>query len=181
MARAKKKAVAELGQPATEQPTLTAADFNPAEFDPAIKAAAIVQDVANSTHLPAEREAAHENGHSARFAPHRQDGQSHADAVGRRAGYSAAGMTDVVAGVRLREHQNPYLSTIKFDEKPSDEVKSKLKEHGFRWNQDNKEWIRPIEYETRVQDRILAERAFEEVAKMVRDERGIAHSYGGVA
>lgn len=178
MARTRKKAAAaELGQPATEQALPADTSFNPADFDPAMKAAAAVQEA----HPPAEREAAHENGHSARFASHRQEGQSHADAVGRRAGYSAAGMTDVVAGVRLREHQNPYLSTIKFDEKPSDEVKSKLKEHGFRWNQDNKEWIRHIEYETRVQDRILAERAFEEVAKMVRDERGIAHSYGGVA
>lgn len=166
--------------------------FNPAEFDPAYRpesetqaepshqAATIVQQVADSTRLPEdmERQAAHENGHAARHE-HRAEGQSHAEAVGRRPGYSAAGMTDVVAGVKLKEHQHPYLSVIRFDEKPSDQVREKLREAGFNWNSENKEWVRPIRFDSRAQDRLNAERVFEDVAKTVREERGISHGYGG--
>lgn len=130
---------------------------------------------------PAELEAAHENGHAARHAPHREGGQSHAEAVGRKPGYSAAGITDAVAGVRLREHQNPYLSVIKFDEKPSDAVIEFMGDSGFRWRSENKEWTRPIHFDTRQQDRLHAERTFEEACRMVREAKGITHSFGGAA
>lgn len=104
--------------------------------------------------------------------------QTFAEKVGKSSGYSAAGITDVVAGVRLREHQNPYLSIIAFQEKPSDPVRLTLKENGFRWNKENEEWVRPISFDTRVQDRLLAERTFDAVVKQVRAERGIEHSAG---
>jgi hypothetical protein len=170
----KKKAVAP--EPAADT------SFNPAEFDPAAQAATIVQDVAAGMGMPdAEREAAHENGHAARHAPRRQDGQSHADAVGRKPGYSPAGSSDLLAGVRLREHQNPYLSVIRFDERPADAVIQLMQDSGFRWRSENKEWTRPIHFDTRQQDRLHAERTFEEACRMVREAKGITHSYGGAA
>lgn len=128
--------------------------------------------------LAPEREAAHENGHSALHAPHRSEGQSHADAVGRRPRYTGQGKTDYVVGAKLDEHQNPYLSVISFKEKPSAEVREFMKQSGFTWQQGNGEWTRPIHFDTRVQDRLHAERTFEEACHMTREERGITHSYG---
>jgi len=118
---------------------------------------------------------------ASREEPPREEGQSHAEAVGKRStrepGY-LKGFTDKVIGAHRLEHVNPYLSIIKLDEKPSEEVRTKLREDGFTWSPKNTEWKRPINYDTRQQDRESARRTFDEVCKMIRTERGITHGYG---
>lgn len=131
MARTRKKAVT------AQSPVAEDTTFNPAEFEtPREQAAAIVQEVAQSMALPdTEREAAHENGHAARHAPQRDNGQSHADSVGKRErqpGYTQP-YTDRVIGAHRLEHRDPYYSIIRFDEKPSDDVRATLRETGFDW------------------------------------------------
>ncbi len=140
--------------------------FNPAEFDPAMKQGG----AATATQEAQAQEAA-------------EVGRGFAERVGKREpGYTAAGKHDAVVGMRLREFQNPekkiYLSAIKLDEKPSDAVRAALKEAGFSWNGQEKEWERPIRFDTRQQDRLHAERTFDEVNKMIRTERGIEHGAG---
>lgn len=162
--------------------------FNPSEFDPALQqqAAAIVQEVANNTMLPNEREAAHENGHASRFTTHRQNGQSHADAVGKReAGFSPAGKQDRVIGAWLREYQDPehsaYHSVIGFTEPLSGRAAHFLSKCGFEKVEGKEEYCRPVPYASRQKDRVDAERVFDKVCGIVRQERGINHDYGGVA
>jgi hypothetical protein len=181
---------------ATEPTTETAPEATtPDVFDAAIaarqQAEAVVQQVAESTRLPdAEREAAHTNGHAHQHAPanenghahrhhHREPGQSHAEAVGKRPRYTGQGKTDFVICAQLDEHQNPYLSVIRFKEKPSEPVREFMKQSGFTWRQENEEWTKPIHFDTRVQDRMYADRTFEEACKMIRTEHGINHGYGG--
>lgn len=192
MAKSRKKAVT------AEAPTETAPHpvepSAPDVFDQQIEArkheatqqtaAAVVQEVAESTRLPADVERhghasqhEHGNGHAARHHQHREHG-SHAEAVGKRPHYTGQGKTDLVVGAQLDEHQHPYFSIIRFKEKPSDRVRDSLKQAEFEWRQENEEWRRPIKFETRVQDRLHAERTFEEACKMVREDRGINHGYG---
>ena len=125
-----------------------------------------------------------EHSHAARFQPNRESGQSHAESVGRRerpaAGYTHP-YSDRVVGAHRLEHRDPYYSIIRFDEKPADEVRAKLREAGFEWVQRNMEWKRYINFETKEQDREHARRTFDEICKMLRAERGINHEFGGAA
>lgn len=167
MARARRK---EKHAPTEAQPTDTAAHREP----PADHAT-------DFSSAEAERQAAHETGHTHHthsHQHHRREHSSHAEAVGKRPGYSPAGIIDKLAGARFREHQNPYLSVVKFEEKPSDDVRKMLADAGFQWNQGNKEWTRPIRYENAWQDRASAEDAFRDVCKAIRHERGVSHGYG---
>ncbi len=120
--------------------------------------------------------AAHESGQPQDIGP-----RSRAEAVGKRSGYSPAGIIDKLAGARLREHQNPYLSVIKFEEKPSDDVRQMLTDANFHWSQPNREWVRLIRYESAWQDRASAEDAFRDICKAIRHERGVTHGFGGPA
>jgi hypothetical protein len=147
----------------------TSTDFNPAELE---RQHEHQQQAADPT--------AEGNGHHAsRHTTHREHGQSHAHSVGKRQPrYNEQGITDKLAGAKLLEHHDPYLSIIRFEEKPSDAVREKLRDGGFKWVGENKEWVRPINFDTRGQDRIHADRVFGDVTKMTREERGIQHSYG---
>jgi hypothetical protein len=143
----------------------TATDFNPAELE--------------RQHEHQQPSVEGNGHHAAQHTPHREHGQSHADAVGKREPrYNEQGKIDVLAGAKLLEHHHPYLSIIRFNEKPSDAVRDVMHKNGFEWKQQNKEWARPINFETRVQDRVHADRVFDEVTKMIRTERGITHEYG---
>lgn len=178
MAKARKKA--DDTSPAETSPAEDTS-FNPAEFDPAIqvKADEIVHGLAESTriepdaprHAPAEAPAG-EASHAAKFQK-------------PKPGYTAAGQFDPVIGARHREYQDKdnaiYLSIIKLDEKPSAAVTGLLRDAGFKWEAQAKEWSRPVRYESRQQDRYTAERTYAEVCKMVRQERGIGHEFGGAA
>jgi hypothetical protein len=87
--------------------------------------------------------------------------------------------TDVLAGVHLAESRRFRRSEISFDEKPSQPVIDKLKESGFRWNGQDRLWAKRIDAPSALQDRIDAERTYQDVAKMIREERGITHDVGG--
>ena len=178
MPRAKKKTLpTEAHQPDTS--------FNPSEFD---KPAEIVQSVADGMAMPpdTQREAAHEDGHS------------HAERVTRRESViTPSGLTyhktDVLAGIKQGEgfrlidvtnQQGEQVqvkvrdAVLQFQEKPSPEVTTVLKDAGFRWRAEDRLWTRPIKRDTAWQDRAHADATFEAVSKQTRTERGITHSVG---
>jgi hypothetical protein len=85
--------------------------------------------------------------------------------------YGIAG--DYLAGVRLFESRRDHQMALKFNEKPSQAVINKLKEAGYRWNPTDRIWAQPVWPATAVSTRIKAERLFQEVSQMIRDEKGI--------
>lgn len=80
---------------------------------------------------------------------------------------------DYVAGVRLFENRKDRLMVIKFEQKPSTDVLNLLKDSGFRWNPRDQVWVHPIYTEQARRIRIEAERLYQEVRGMIRQERGI--------
>jgi hypothetical protein len=95
--------------------------------------------------------------------------------VGQRSPRSAAPdpfgiASDYLAGVHLFESRRDGVMAIKFDEKPSQGVIDKVKEAGYRWNGFDKVWTRPT---GGMSGRIEAERLYQEVRQMVRQEKGI--------
>jgi hypothetical protein len=62
---------------------------------------------------------------------------------------------------------------IKFDEKPSPEVLERLKLSGYRWNPRDKVWVHPVHPEAARTTRIDAERLYQVVRDMIRQEKGI--------
>jgi hypothetical protein len=110
------------------------------------------------------------------------EGQSFADRVGQRkwvAPTDPFGIAkDNLAGVRLFESKQDRQMAIKFGEgrpedKPSQAVIDKLKDAGFRWNQADRIWAYPVSSESAMRTRIEAERLYQEICKMVRQEKGI--------
>jgi hypothetical protein len=105
---------------------------------------------------------------------------SFAERVGQRKGtvppdpFGIAG--DYQAGVRLFESRRDHQMALKFDEKPSQAVIDKLKEGGFRWNPNDKIWAHPVWPASAMSTRIRAERLYQEVRQMIRDEKGIESS-----
>ena len=84
------------------------------------------------------------------------------------------GWGDFEAGVRLNEdHQNRRM-TIKFDEKPSEEVRKLMKEEfGYRFDGENQLWYKRINLPTARQSREEAEELAFQVANMIRQEKGL--------
>ena len=110
------------------------------------------------------------------------EGQSFADRVGQRKWVSAPDpfgiATDNLAGVRLFESKQDRQMAIKFGEgrpedKPSQAVIDKMKEAGFRWNPADRIWAHPVRPESAMSTRIEAERLYQEVRQMIRQEKGI--------
>jgi hypothetical protein len=88
---------------------------------------------------------------------------------------------DTVAGVRLFESKRDRQMAIKFGEgrpedKPSQAVIDKLKEAGYRWNPMDKIWAHPVRDGSAMTTRIDAERLYQEVRQMIRQEQGIETS-----
>ena len=88
---------------------------------------------------------------------------------------------DTVAGVRLFESKQDRQMAIKFGEgrpedKPSQAVIDKLKEAGYRWNPLHKIWAHPVRPESAMSTRIEAERLYQEIRQMIRQEKGIETS-----
>ena len=109
-------------------------------------------------------------------------GQTFAERVGQRKWVSAPDpfgiATDNLAGVRLFESKRDRQMAIKFGEgrpedKPSQAVIDKLKEAGYRWNPANKIWAHPVRGDSAMRTRIEAERLYQEVRQMIRQEKGI--------
>lgn len=83
---------------------------------------------------------------------------------------------DYEVGIRLFENRRDRLMVIKFEQKPSAEVLTHMKDSGFRWNPRDQVWVHPIYPEQARQIRIAAERTYQEVRQMVRQERGLGES-----
>ncbi len=83
---------------------------------------------------------------------------------------------DYEAGVRLFENRRERLMVIKFDKKPSPVVLDRMKDAGFRWNPRDQVWVQPIHPENARRVRIEAERTYQDVRQMIRQERGLGES-----
>jgi hypothetical protein len=108
--------------------------------------------------------------------------QSFADRVGQKKWVTAPDpfgiATDSLAGVRLFESKQDRQMAIKFGEgrpedKPSQAVIDTMKEAGYRWNPSDRIWAYPVRSESAMSTRIEAERLYQEVCKMIRQEKGI--------
>jgi hypothetical protein len=80
---------------------------------------------------------------------------------------------DYIAGVHLFESRQGREMAVKFDEKPGQPVLDKLKEAGYRWNPTDRVWTHPIRQDSAMGTRIDAERLYQEVRQMTREEKGI--------
>ena len=110
------------------------------------------------------------------------EGQSFADRVGQRKWVAPADpfgiAKDNLAGVRLFESKQDRQMAIKFGEgrpedKPSQAVIDTMKEAGFRWNPVDRIWAHPVTSDSAMRTRIEAERLYQEVRQMIRQEKGI--------
>jgi len=111
-------------------------------------------------------------------APAANDNQpSFAERVGQRQRVSTAdpfGIAgDYQAGVRLFESKRDRQMALKFEEKPGQAVIDRLKEAGYHWNPLDKIWAHPVRAESAMSTRIEAERLYQEVRQMIRQEKGI--------
>jgi hypothetical protein len=115
------------------------------------------------------------------------DERSFAERVGRRKPISGPDpfeiAVDVAAGVRLFESKRDRQMAIKFGEgrqedKPSPAVIDKMKEAGFRWNRTDKIWAHPLTPDSAMSVRIEAERLYQEIRGMVRQDKGIETDQG---
>jgi hypothetical protein len=101
---------------------------------------------------------------------------SFAERVGQRMRASAADpyviAADHVVGVRLYESKRDRQMAIKFEEKPSRAVLDRMHDAGWVWRQADKIWAHAVTPETAVSTRIKAERTYQEVCKMIRQEIG---------
>jgi hypothetical protein len=83
-------------------------------------------------------------------------------------------ITDPHAGMRFHFNYKQHRAEIEFDGKPSPEVRSLLKEGGYRWDgPETKVWAKPIKFAQREQDRVQAKKVFYQAADAIRKERGI--------
>jgi hypothetical protein len=81
--------------------------------------------------------------------------------------------SDSLAGVRLLEGKQDRQMALKFEEKPSAAVIDKLKDAGYHWNPVDRIWAHPVRSDSAMSTRIDAERLYQEVRMMIRQERGI--------
>ena len=105
------------------------------------------------------------------------NGQSFADKVGQKKFVAPADpfgiAKDNLAGVRLFESKQDRQMAIKFEDKPSQAVIDKMKEAGYRWNPSDRIWVHPVRPEFAMGTRIDAEKLYQEVRQMIRQEKGI--------
>ena len=109
---------------------------------------------------------------------HNEERATFAERVGRKSQLTAApdpfGIAgDYVAGVRLFESKQDRQMAIQFDEKPGQPVIDKLKEAGYRWNPTDRVWTHPVRQESAMGTRIEAERLYQDLRQMVRQEKGV--------
>jgi hypothetical protein len=130
------------------------------------------QPTESSTAVAEPPAAANDNAPAANDNP-----PSFAERVGQRQRVSAADpfgiASDNLAGVRLFEGKRDRQMALKFEEKPSQPVIDLLKEAGYRWNPVDRIWAHPIRPESAMSTRIEAERLYQEVRQMIRQEKGI--------
>lgn len=64
------------------------------------------------------------------------------------------------------------------EDKPSQAVIDRLKEAGYRWNPSDRIWAHPVGADSAMSTRIEAERLYQEVRQMIRQEKGIEAGQG---
>ncbi len=110
------------------------------------------------------------------------EGRSFAERVGQRKVSFAPDpfgiAADYVAGVQLFESKRERQMAIKFgqgrpEDKPSQAVIEMVKEAGYRWNPADRIWSHPVRSESAMTTRIEAERLYQGVRQMIRQEKGI--------
>jgi len=80
---------------------------------------------------------------------------------------------DSAAGVRLYESRQEGGMAIGFTEKPAQAVIDRIKEEGYRWNPTDRVWKHAVQRDSAMSTRIDAERLYQEVRQMIRQEKGI--------
>jgi hypothetical protein len=102
--------------------------------------------------------------------------RSFAERVGQRVRVSATDpypiAVDPVLGIRLYESKQDRQMAIKFDEKPSRAVLDRMHDAGWVWKQADKIWAHAVTPDTAVNTRIKAERTYQDVCRMIRQEIG---------
>ena len=115
------------------------------------------------------------------------EGPSFAERVGQRKWTPAPDpfgiATDYQAGVSLFESKRDSRMAIKFGEgrhedKPSQAVIDRMKEAGYRWHPSQRIWAHPVRSESAMGTRIEAERLYQDVCNMIRQEKGIESGPG---
>lgn len=81
--------------------------------------------------------------------------------------------TDSAAGVRLFESRRDRQMAIKFAEKPPQAVLDKMHEAKWSWKPADGIWAYPVRPDSAVTTRVRAERLYQEVRQMIRQEKGI--------
>ncbi len=64
----------------------------------------------------------------------------------------------------------------RLEDKPSQAVIDRIKEAGYRWNPANRIWAHPVRADSAMATRIDAEKLYQEVRQMIRQEKGIEAS-----
>ena len=85
---------------------------------------------------------------------------------------------DNLAGVRLFYSNQDRQVAIKFgdgspEQKPSQAVIDRMKDAGYRWNPSDRIWVHPVRADSAMSTRIDAEKLYQEVRQMIRQEKGI--------
>jgi hypothetical protein len=105
------------------------------------------------------------------------EGKSFAERVGKKKSVTIPDpfpiATDKLAGVRLFESKTHEEMAIKFDEKPNPAVLAKMHEAHWQWQPADKVWTHPVTPESAMSTRIEAERLYQEVRLLVRQDKGI--------
>ncbi len=111
-----------------------------------------------------------------------RDGPGFAGRVGQKKWVSVPDpfgiAADFVAGVRLFESKQDREMAIQFgngrpEDKPSQAVIDTMKEAGYRWNPSDRIWTHPVRPGSAMITRIEAERLYQDVRQMIRQEKGI--------
>lgn len=101
---------------------------------------------------------------------------SFAERVGRRIRATGADpyviAADPVLGIRLYESERDCQMAIRFEEKPNRAVLDRMHDAGWVWKQADKIWTHAVTAETANGMRIKAERLYQEVRSMIRQEIG---------
>jgi len=79
---------------------------------------------------------------------------------------------DNESGVRLFENKQARVMAIKFDERPAQPIIEMVKDAGFRWNPTERVWTKPVHGDSAMSTRINAERLYQEVRQMIRQDKG---------
>ena len=76
---------------------------------------------------------------------------------------------------RMRLYRSNRLNqmAIGFDERPDPPYRTRLREDGWRWREDEGVWTKQLNRERRAAGQLQAERLFTEISDAIRADRGL--------